>query len=78
VGACSKTDGDILFTSFDGPAGKLLGGTGKYAGMTGSAVFSLKPEPPSEEGKIAFSVKHEVSWALKQARRPLQLAGERG
>jgi hypothetical protein len=67
VGACTETDGDgdILFTSFDGAAGKLLGGTGKYAGLTGSTVFSLTPEPISEAGKIAFSVKREVTWALK-------------
>jgi hypothetical protein len=69
VGACTETDGDgdILFTSFDGQAGKLLGGTGKYAGLTGSAVFSLTPEPVSAAGKIAYSVKHEVTWALKSA-----------
>jgi hypothetical protein len=67
VGACRETDGDgdILFTSFDGQAGKLLGGTGKYAGLIGSAVFSLTPEPVSEAGKIAFSMRHEVTWALK-------------
>jgi hypothetical protein len=67
VGACSETDGDgdILFSSFNGEAGKLLGGTGKYAGMTGSVVFFLKPEPSSEEGKIAFSMKHDVTWAQK-------------
>jgi len=67
VGACSETDGDgdILFSSFNGEAGKLIGGTGKYAKVTGSAVFSLTPEPTSEAGQIAFSVKDEVSWALK-------------
>ena len=67
VGACRKTDsdGDILFTSFDGKAGKLLGGTGKYARMTGSTVFSLTPEPAPEQGKIAYSLKHDVTWALK-------------
>jgi hypothetical protein len=67
VGACSETDGDgdILFSSFDGQAGKLLGGTGKYARMTGSTVFSLTPEPAPEQGKIAYSLKHDVTWALK-------------
>jgi len=67
VGACTETDsdGDILFTSFDGQAGTLIGGTGKYAKMIGSAVFSLTREPTSETGKIAFSVKHEVTWALR-------------
>ena len=67
TGACRETDGDgdILFTSFDDQAGKLLGGTGKYAGMTGSAVFSLKPEPSSEAGKLAFSLRHDVTWAQK-------------
>jgi hypothetical protein len=67
IGACRETDGDgdILFTSFNGEAGKLLGGTGKYARMTGSAVFSLKPEPSSEAGKLAYSVNHDVAWAQK-------------
>jgi hypothetical protein len=67
VGACRETDGDgdILFTSFDGTAGKLLGGTGKYAEMTGSAVFSVKPEMSLEAGKIAYSVNHDVTWAQK-------------
>ncbi len=67
VGACRETDGDgdILFTSFNGQAGKLLGGTGKYAGMTGSAVFSLKSEPSTQPGKIAYSIRREVTWALK-------------
>jgi hypothetical protein len=66
AGACRETDsdGDILFTSFDGEAGKLLGGTGKYGGMTGSAVFSIKPQPSSEPGKIAYSVRRDVTWAL--------------
>jgi hypothetical protein len=65
-GACRETDsdGDILFMSFDGEAGKLLGGTGKYSRMTGSAVVSIKPEPSSEPGKIAYSVKRDVTWAL--------------
>jgi hypothetical protein len=66
VGACSETDdeGDILITSFDDQAGKLLGGTGKYAGMTGSTVFSLKPES-SEACTLAFSIKHDITWSLK-------------
>jgi hypothetical protein len=66
AGACRETDGDgdILFTSFDGEAGKLLGGTGKYTRMTGSAVISIKPEPSSESGKIAYSVRRDVTWAL--------------
>jgi hypothetical protein len=67
IGGCRETDGDgdILFTSFDGEAGKLLGGTGKYARMTGSAVFSVKPEPSLEADKIAYSVSHDVTWAQK-------------
>ena len=67
MGACRETDGDgdILFLSFDDEVGKLLGGTGKYAGMTGSAVFSVKPELPPEAGKVAYSVNHDVTWAQK-------------
>ena len=66
AGGCRETDsdGDILFTSLDGEAGKLLGGTGKYVGMTGSAVVSIKSESSSESGKTAYSVLREVTWAL--------------
>ena len=42
----------------------MLGGTGKYAEMAGPAVFSIKPGPSAESGKIAYSVKCDVTWAL--------------
>ena len=40
-GACTQTDhdGDHAFTSFDGAAFKLIGGTGKYKGISGSGLL---------------------------------------
>jgi len=67
AGACSETDGDgdVLFTSFDGAAGKMLGGTGKYFGMTGTAAVALEPWASSAPSVVAYSVKHDVNWAFR-------------
>jgi hypothetical protein len=66
AGACSETDsdGDIVFTSFEGDAHNLIGGTGKYKGISGSARYSLTPEA-SEPGRIAYSVKQDVIWTIR-------------
>jgi hypothetical protein len=67
AGACSETDsdGDIVFTSFEGDAHKLIGGTGKYKGISGSTIYTLTPEPSPEPGKVAYSVKQDVAWTTK-------------
>jgi hypothetical protein len=63
-GACTETDvdGDHVFASFDGAAYKLTGGTGKYQEFSGSAVYSVMPDPPHEQGAIRL---------CDEARRPL-------
>jgi hypothetical protein len=66
-GACRQTDsdGDTIFTSFDGDAQRLIGGTGKYKGISGSALYTLTPEPSPGPGKIAYSAKHDITWTFK-------------
>ena len=68
-GACTQTDGDgdHVFTSFDGAAYKLIGGTGKYKGISGSALYSLTPEASLEQGRYGYVMKHNVTWAIPAA-----------
>ena len=68
-GACTQTDrdGDHVFTSFDGTAYKLIGGTGKYKGISGSALYTITPEPPLEQGQYGYVMKHDVTWTISAA-----------
>lgn len=68
-GACTETDrdGDDVFTSFDGAAYKLIGGTGKYKGISGSALHSVTPEPPLGQGQYGYVMKHDVTWTIPTA-----------
>lgn len=65
-GACTETDrdGDHVFTSFDRAAYKLIGGTGKYRGISGSALYSVTPEPSVEQGRYGYVMKHDVTWTI--------------
>lgn len=72
-GTCTDTDadGDQIFSTYESRAvdGKpsrfhtFVGGTGKYAGMTGRAEYSLVPIK-SSDGTVMFSVAHRASWKL--------------
>lgn len=72
-GACTETDadGDQIFSTYESriangkPAGAhvFVGGTGKYAGMTGRADYSFVPIK-SSDGTVMFSVAHRASWKL--------------
>ena len=68
-GACTETDrdGDHVFTSFDGAAYKLIAGTGKYKGISGSAIYSLTLEPTLEQGRYGYVMKHDVTWTIPAA-----------
>jgi hypothetical protein len=65
-GACTETDrdGDHVFTSFDGGGYKLIGGTGKYRGISGSALYSITPEPSLQPGRYGYVMKHDVTWTI--------------
>jgi hypothetical protein len=68
-GACTQTDpdGDHVFTSFDGAAYKLIGGTGKYKGISGSALYSVTPKPSPQQGRYGYVMKHDVTWTIPAA-----------
>lgn len=72
-GACTDTDsdGDQIFSTYESRVvdGKsagthaFVGGTGKYAGMSGNATYSVVPVK-SSDGTVMFSVPHRASWKL--------------
>jgi hypothetical protein len=68
-GACTQTDrdGDHAFTSFDSAAYKLIGGTGKYKGISGSGLYSVTPEPSAEPGRYGYVMKHDTTWTIPAA-----------
>jgi hypothetical protein len=68
-GACTETDrdGDHVFTSFDGAVYKLIGGTGKYKGISGSALYSVTPEPSFLQGRYGYVMKHDATSTIPAA-----------
>ncbi len=69
-GACIETDsdGDKVFTTFKGGSVRLhtlVGGTGKYKGISGTAAYTGKPLPSPGEGYLAAIVEHKVTWQFK-------------
>jgi len=43
----------------------LIGGTGKYKGISGTAPYTVKRLPAPGEGLGAISVDHKVTWQFK-------------
>ncbi len=68
-GACTQTDrdGDHAFASFDGAAFKLIGGTGKYKGISGSGLASVTPEPSLEPGRYGYVMESSTTWTIQPA-----------
>jgi hypothetical protein len=66
-GACTETDsdGDKVFTTFDSGAHTLIGGTGKYKGISGTAPYTFSPLPAPGQGLGASVVEHKVTWQFK-------------
>jgi len=68
-GACIETDsdGDKVFTTFEGETmtHTLIGGTGKYIGISGTAAYTSKQLPAPGEGLTANITEHKVTWKLK-------------
>ena len=66
-GSCVETDkdGDQVFTTFDGDAHYLIGGTGKYKGITGKAPYTVSNLHDLVGGGSALVVNHKVSWEIK-------------
>jgi len=82
-GACAMTDsdGDVVFSTFDTRdldtaqpkmdcgTHKITGGTGKYAGITGTEPFAcVEVATPDGEpaGSFAMDIPHNTVWAIQQ------------
>jgi hypothetical protein len=66
-GSCVETDqnGDNILTTFDADAHYIVGGTGKYKGITGKAPYSSVDLKDTVGGRNAWVVNHKVSWEIK-------------
>ena len=66
-GTCVEIDaeGDKVFTTFAGNLHTLVGGTGKYKGIAGTAPFTFAGLPSPGTGMGAMTVEHKVSWQIK-------------
>ena len=66
-GSCVETDkdGDQVFTTFDNDAHYLVGGTGKYKGITGKAPYTVDELHDAIGGRSARVVNHKVTWEIK-------------
>jgi hypothetical protein len=81
-GACALTDqdGDVIFSTFDTRdldasqpemdcgTHTIVGGTGKYTGITGSEPFAcVTVETPAgePEGAFAIDIPHNTTWEIK-------------
>lgn len=67
-GSCVEidADGDKVLTTFSAGVHTIVGGSGKYKGLSGSAPFSVISRLPSPgSGTGALVVEHRVSWQFK-------------
>jgi hypothetical protein len=66
-GTCVETDkdGDNVFTTFDDKNHYLIGGTGKYKGITGTVPYTVVQLHEAIGGRTAWIVNHKATWEIK-------------
>jgi hypothetical protein len=66
-GSCVETDkdGDNVFTTFDDNNHYLMGGTGKYKGITGKVPYTVRVLHDAVGGRQAYIVNHKATWEIK-------------
>ena len=66
-GSCVETDqdGDNVFTTYDDKNHYLMGGTGKYKGITGTVPFTFVELHETVGGRPAYIVNHKATWEFK-------------
>ena len=66
-GSCVETDkdGDNVFTTFDDKNHYLMGGTGKYKGITGTVPYTVVELHETVGGRAALIINHKATWAIK-------------
>ena len=63
-GSCAETDAasDTVFTTFDNDNHYIVGGTGKYTGITGTVPYTAMQLADTVGGRTARVVNHKASW----------------
>jgi hypothetical protein len=66
-GSCVETDkdGDNVFTTFDDKNHYVMGGTGKYKGITGTAAYTIVLLHDAAGGRPALIANHKAKWEIK-------------
>jgi hypothetical protein len=66
-GSCVETDedGDNVFTIYDDKNHYLMGGTGKYKGITGTVPYTVVKLHDTVGGHGARIVNHKATWEIK-------------
>jgi hypothetical protein len=66
-GSCVETDkdGDNVFTTFDDKNHYLMGGTGKYKGITGTVPYTVVDLHDAAGDRPAWIVNHKATWEIK-------------
>ena len=66
-GSCVETDkdGDNVFTTFDDKNHYLMGGTGKYKGITGTIPTLWWSFTKRSAAVQAIIVNHKATWEIK-------------
>lgn len=70
-GSCVETDkdGDNVFSTFDDKNHYLMGGTGKYKGITGTVSYTVVDLHEMVGGRPAVIVNHKATWEIKQQKQ---------
>ena len=66
-GSCVHTDkdGDNVFATFDDKTSYLMGGTGKYKGITGTIRYTEVQLRDTVGDRQAFIINHKATWEIK-------------
>jgi hypothetical protein len=66
-GTCVETDkdGDNIFATFDDKNHYLMGGTGKYKGITGTVAYTIVELHETVGGRPALVINHKAKWEIK-------------
>jgi hypothetical protein len=66
-GSCVHTDkdGDNVFATWDDKTTTLIGGTGKYKGITGTVSYTNVELHDTVGGRQALITNHKATWEIK-------------
>jgi hypothetical protein len=70
TGSCVETDsdGDELYLTYEGPESgpiELLGGTGKYKGISGKGQWRVADAPGNTASLFAFTLDYDFAWTIE-------------